>query len=119
MGPPKILGRTYQKARQANDRTILPTKIYTSPPDKCTSKFFGPAPPPDHSRYKPQYYHFSAHPALVLPPDPWHSECNPFCNQPMTHENLMQFEELAFSSFIPHDSTYDDDDDDDSTDSDD
>ena len=30
---PKIPGRTYQKARQANDRTILPTKIYTLPSD--------------------------------------------------------------------------------------
>ena len=38
--PPKISGCTYQKARRANDRTILPTKIYTSPPDKCTLKFF-------------------------------------------------------------------------------
>ena len=37
---PKIPGCTYQKARQANNCTILT--------DKCTLKFFGPAPPPDH-----------------------------------------------------------------------
>ena len=137
---PKIPGRTYQKARQANDRTILPTKIYTSPPDstiddamdtteyivfddkidrrsdddddseedyapnysynraswpfqhkaydrtkwkmnkessliptttdtphyKRTSNFFGPAPLPDHPRYKPWYDHFS-HPIPSCP----------------------------------------------------
>ena len=54
--------------RTANDCTKLkmnekgswiPTTTNTSPPDKCTSKFFGPAPPPDHPRYKPQYNHFS------------------------------------------------------------
>ena len=102
---PKIPGRTYQKARRANNRTILT--------DTCTLKFFGPAPPPDYPRYKPQYDHFSAHlipSAPALPPDPWHSECNPFCNQPMTHNNLMQFQELTFSSFITHNPTHDDDD---------
>ena len=36
---PKILGCTYQKACQANNCTILPTKIHTSSPDKCTSIF--------------------------------------------------------------------------------
>ena len=38
--PPMILGHTYQTARQTNDCTILPTKIHTSPPVKCTSNFF-------------------------------------------------------------------------------
>ena len=52
---------TYQSACRANDYTILPTKINTSP-DKCTSNFFGPAPPPDHPQYKPRYDHFS-HPS--------------------------------------------------------
>ena len=53
---------------------------------------------------------------IILPP------VYPFCNQTTTHEKLMQFEELAVSNLIPHDSTYNDDDDstnsDDFTDSD-
>ena len=36
----------------------IPT-THNTPPDKCTSKFFGPAPPLDHPRYKPWYNHFS------------------------------------------------------------
>merc|ERR1711884_757238 len=37
-----------------------------TPHDKCTSKPFGPAPPPDHPRYKPRYDHFS-HPTPPCP----------------------------------------------------
>ena len=37
----------------------IPATTDTSSPVKCTSKFFGPAPPPDHPRYKPRYDHFS------------------------------------------------------------
>ena len=33
---------------------------------------------------------------MILPRD------NPFCNQLMTHKNLMRFQELAFSSFTRH-----------------
>ena len=107
---PKIPGRAYQKACGANNCTILPTTIF--PPDKSTSKFFRLAPPPDHPWYEPQYNHFSAHPILSSPVPPsnlWHSECNPFCKQLMTHNNLMQLQELSLSSFITHDPTFNDD----------
>ena len=69
-----------QKTSRANDHTVLHTKN-KSHPENCTSKFIGPTPPP----------------------------VNPFCNQPMTHGNLMQFEELSFSNFIPYNPTRDDD----------
>lgn len=68
-----------QKARRANDHTVLPTKNCNPHPDNCTLTFLGPVPPPEH---------------------------NSFHKQPTTHDNLMFFENLSVSSLIPCDSTY-------------
>ena len=37
----------------------IPVTTDTSSSVKCNSKYFGPAPPLDHPRYKPRYDHFS------------------------------------------------------------
>ena len=88
--PPKIPGCTCQKAFQANECTILSTKSCLLSPN-CSSKLFGPAPPPEHPQYKLQYDHFSVHsfPSSPVPSDPWYSECDLFCKQLMTHDILL------------------------------
>ena len=69
-------------------------------------KLFGPALLSGHPQYKPQYDHFSTQPFKVppvsAPTNPWHSECNPFHNQPMTYHSLTRLHNMAFSSFIWH-----------------
>ena len=59
--PDYSYNRASRFKRTANNRTKwklneegswIPTRTDT-PPDKCTSKFFGPSPPPDHPQYKP------------------------------------------------------------------
>ena len=44
----------------------IPATTDTSSSVQCNSKRFGPAPPPDHPRYKPRYDHFS-HPVPSNP----------------------------------------------------
>ena len=58
-------GNDCTKWKMNEEGSWIPTTTNT-PHDKCTSKLFGPAPPPDHPRYKPRYDHFS-HPIPSCP----------------------------------------------------